>query len=238
MSKVLERFPVGTRYNQRVITDHVPILTSKGKLFYYEVRCDCGNISTIKATSFKAGKGCCKKCYPRSSKVRTIKVGQVFSYLTVIGFDPNKYDHIICKCDCGQIISKHIYSVFYGNTQSCGCLRIKNKNRINQGYKYVLATYKCSAKKNKREFTLTENQFMSIIKSNCFYCGANLSNSTNHIVKNLHYNGIDRIDSSKGYTIDNTVSCCKMCNIAKHNHSQQDFLDMCRRIALLHPVKV
>ena len=28
--------------------------------------------------------------------------------------------------------------------------------------------------------------------------------------------GIDRIDSSKDYTLDNCVSCCGMCNIMKN----------------------
>lgn len=38
-------------------------------------------------------------------------------------------------------------------------------------------------------------------------------------------NGIDRIDSSKGYTIDNCALCCRQCNYLKNNMSQDDFAD-------------
>ena len=37
--------------------------------------------------------------------------------------------------------------------------------------------------------------------------------------------GIDRIDSTKGYSKDNCVSCCKMCNIMKNKFSKEDFLN-------------
>ena len=36
-------------------------------------------------------------------------------------------------------------------------------------------------------------------------------------------NGVDRIDSSLGYTIDNCVACCDKCNYAKHDLSTEDF---------------
>jgi len=39
------------------------------------------------------------------------------------------------------------------------------------------------------------------------------------------YNGIDRLDSSKGHVIDNVVPCCKWCNYAKRERSYKDFLD-------------
>lgn len=36
-------------------------------------------------------------------------------------------------------------------------------------------------------------------------------------------NGIDRVDSSIGYTIQNSVPCCKICNYAKHNLTLEEF---------------
>lgn len=41
-----------------------------------------------------------------------------------------------------------------------------------------------------------------------------------------HYkaSGLDRIDSSQGYTNTNTVPCCTLCNFAKANFSQDVFL--------------
>lgn len=46
----------------------------------------------------------------------------------------------------------------------------------------------------------------------------------------LLYNGIDRVDSSLGYTVDNVVPCCKLCNQAKNNLSKQEFVDWVKRV--------
>lgn len=40
----------------------------------------------------------------------------------------------------------------------------------------------------------------------------------------MDYNGIDRIDDSIGYTIDNCVTCCRTCNWAKGNKDYSEFL--------------
>lgn len=37
------------------------------------------------------------------------------------------------------------------------------------------------------------------------------------------YNGIDRIDNSKGYNLDNCVTCCTQCNTAKMQETEEDF---------------
>lgn len=47
-------------------------------------------------------------------------------------------------------------------------------------------------------------------------------------------NGLDRIDNTKGYTIDNIVACCKSCNMMKRTASVADFLAVASRIAEFH----
>lgn len=58
--------------------------------------------------------------------------------------------------------------------------------------------------------------FSSLVKGKCYYCGQVGSNSTG-------YNGIDRVDNSKGYIEGNVVSCCKQCNRAKGTESAELF---------------
>lgn len=53
---------------------------------------------------------------------------------------------------------------------------------------------------------LTKEQFEIITKQPCYYCG---------IIQDKGFNGIDRMDSTKGYEIDNCVSCCTECNMMK-----------------------
>jgi len=47
---------------------------------------------------------------------------------------------------------------------------------------------------------------------------------------NLIYNGVDRIDSTKGYIKDNLVPCCEICNKAKSNLDIEIFLNWVNRI--------
>ena len=69
--------------------------------------------------------------------------------------------------------------------------------------------------------------------SPCFYCGAEKSNHkvTKNCKEGFDHNGIDRIDSSKGYTPDNVVPCCKICNKAKMDMDQKDFILWIQRAA-------
>jgi len=45
-----------------------------------------------------------------------------------------------------------------------------------------------------------------------------------------YYNGIDRIDNTKDYTLDNCVPCCKNCNYAKRTLTQHDFYKLIQSI--------
>ena len=40
----------------------------------------------------------------------------------------------------------------------------------------------------------------------------------------FRYNGIDRVDSSKGYLPNNVVACCTTCNRMKLDHSRNEFI--------------
>ena len=43
-------------------------------------------------------------------------------------------------------------------------------------------------------------------------------------------NGIDRIDNNLGYTVQNSISCCKKCNYAKHKMSYDEFIELVTNI--------
>lgn len=44
------------------------------------------------------------------------------------------------------------------------------------------------------------------------------------------YNGIDRMDNSKGYVDGNVLPCCSICNHAKHVMNYDDFISWINRI--------
>lgn len=60
------------------------------------------------------------------------------------------------------------------------------------------------SQKQQRDFTLTQDQWDLLIVGDCVYCQRSKPDKK--------WFGIDRIIPSKGYTIDNTVSCCHDCN--------------------------
>ena len=55
---------------------------------------------------------------------------------------------------------------------------------------------------------------------NCTYCGDNIPGI-----------GLDRINNTIGYTIDNIASCCTTCNMMKHKLSHQEFINKCIKIS-------
>ncbi len=80
------------------------------------------------------------------------------------------------------------------------------------------------------EFDLTQEEFAELVFKNCHYCGA----TPNTIVRTgyLLRNGIDRVDSDKGYIKGNCVTCCGKCNKLKNILSIDDFLGHISKIYL------
>jgi hypothetical protein len=154
----------------------------------------------------------------------------------------------LCKCDCGNMTEANTGSLTTNQKKSCGCLTsIKSaQNSINSrhkvakedaGYRSIYARYRANAKSRKMSFNIDFDNAISIMKSNCNYCGIEPSNLFWKSYYNVKYNGIDRVDNLIGYEKNNLVSCCKMCNIAKNNNSEKDFLDWIKRINKFQKIK-
>lgn len=169
--------------------------------------------------------------------------GKKFSRLTVIKRLDNSRTNTarwLCKCDCGN---ESIVSTSKLNsclTQSCGCLG-KERRRSSlikeAGYsakKSIFNRYKSAARKFNREFSLSLDDVVSITSNKCYYCGIDplksvLSHSKKYNGDFLH-NGIDRKDSSIGYTLDNCLPCCWKCNRMKSATPHDDFLLLIKTI--------
>ena len=143
----------------------------------------------------------------------------------------------LCKCECGAekiVFGKNLRQ---GYTRSCGCLRkeiVGNIRRLNPGLssmRGLINSYKNGAKKRKIEYELTEEQFREITKKDCYYCGAKANGMIKYKECNGYYiyNGIDRIDNNRGYTIDNVVPCCKHCNRSKYKRTLSEYKDWIKR---------
>lgn len=93
--------------------------------------------------------------------------------------------------------------------------------------------YKRGAIKRDLEYSLSEEKFNELIVGKCFYCGdrfTNIKKGQGKTSGDFIYTGIDRIDSSLGYTESNSVSCCWMCNNMKNNTNIEIFISHIHKI--------
>lgn len=169
-------------------------------------------------------------------------VGLIHNKLKVIDFRYKNSQLLwICKCDCGNTayVRSKLHLLKRIGCQSCtASIKAANKHSLIPHYGYKkrkFKEYKEGAIKRHLDFILTESQFFKLIENNCYYCGqpAKIKESqyaTKVSDTPLIFNGVDRLNSSKGYTTDNTVSCCSDCNYGKHKKSEQEFLSWITRV--------
>lgn len=81
-------------------------------------------------------------------------------------------------------------------------------------------TYLNGCNKRGIRFELTVEQFDGIKAHSCVFCG------------DSRKIGIDRIDSSDHYHVDNCQPCCGVCNLMKFTHDGEFFLRHIRKILL------
>lgn len=70
------------------------------------------------------------------------------------------------------------------------------------------------------------DDYISKTQDSCVYCGCLPSNPTKFRGPgSFLYNGVDRIDNMIGYTLENTVTACKLCNSMKSSRDGDVFLN-------------
>ncbi|EKX55273.1 hypothetical protein GUITHDRAFT_99054 [Guillardia theta CCMP2712] len=91
---------------------------------------------------------------------------------------------------------------------------------------HQIRTYQKIASEKRLSWNLLDSQAQAIMRRNCAFCGRAAKENSQGI------NGINRIDHSiPAYTLNNTAPACSDCNQMKHNHSQEDFVAICKHVA-------
>ena len=136
------------------------------------------------------------------------------------------------RCNCELIPKKNWYKSFepkhYYVCIKCAVkesLKYRHDNsqtsrKYDKSIKGLYNGYKHSATRRSRMFSLTINEFAGIISQPCYYCGELQEN----------FNGIDRINNSKDYILDNCVPCCNICNKMKMIATETQFINKCKQI--------
>lgn len=96
--------------------------------------------------------------------------------------------------------------------------------------KQKIQKLKNSAKQRQISVRLMDYEYENLLNLGCHYCGKNLENENGYC--------LDRIDSSKGYTLHNVVGCCKECNMAKGSMSFEQFVSWIERAYLFQQAMI
>ena len=125
-------------------------------------------------------------------------------------------------CDCGnftECLPQNVSKIKNG-IKSCGCL-LKSKHHGKSWLHKMIYDYKKHAKKLNVKYTLTKDEFETLVNGHCYYCNESPKN------------GIDRINPNWGYVLGNCVSCCKICNYMKRNLTDMEFLQHVHKIVAI-----
>lgn len=188
-----------------------------------------------------------------------ILTGNVYGRLKVIGFShyeikyyrkyPEYHSYWHCVCECGNTKIAFGKSLTRGSLKSCGCLAFETRQKLGKkitatshrkipikeaAINEIMRSYRSHAKTLSKEYLLTLEEVISLIESNCHYCGCEPSRlkaySTKYASIEYYYNGIDRRNNNEGYTKENCVPCCTRCNFQKREMEYDDFLIHVKRI--------
>lgn len=151
------------------------------------------------------------------------------------------------RCDCGNEVERPPGNIVSGWTKSCGCLAkihqqttlkryTEARTQPNQmGAKNKLyGRYKNQAKARGILFELPKELFLNLIEQQCHYCNSSPSSVIYPKYQNKSlfavYNGIDRRDNRKGYSEENCLTCCGICNKMKMAMGYEEFLQHISKI--------
>jgi len=215
------------------------------KRLLWKCLCDCGNY--IDAEGQKLRTGVTKHCGCDYELIINL-IGRRFGRLLVIekaNRPPTLKDrsqYWLCKCDCGKEKAIRSCNLLNGATTSCGCYnkemvaeaakRQIGTKRPNQSLEFGMAAlhalyghYKASARRRDLPFEVSLERFIELVDDTCSYCGGLPSQVIYGAKYNGYYiyNGIDRIDNTKGYVDNNVATCCGKCNRMKWKMTTEEF---------------
>ena len=113
-----------------------------------------------------------------------------------------------------------------------GFCKREDLKSFSPAFRQVYRDYWAGAVKQGREFSLTPVEVDRIFGSHCHYCGLPPQTESKYrTVKNITYNGLDRVDNGLGYVAGNVVPCCRFCNGMKSALPVDVFLGHIQRVS-------
>jgi hypothetical protein len=142
----------------------------------------------------------------------------------------------LCECECGTRKEIKGHRLVNGHTNSCGCLRQSRPAYNFQGCGNLSGKYWGQIKKHARnreiEFSISiQNAWDKFIQQNGFCALSGLPIILERCYPGNQTASLDRIDSSKHYTIENIQWVHVDVNKMKNNLPESRLFELCRLIA-------
>ncbi len=155
----------------------------------------------------------------------------------------NQYAKVPCKCKCGKDYLVDAYTLAKGKSgccKQCSLPRITSNNSQWRGYEEIPQSwFSRYERSSKISFNIKIKEVWDVYIKQDRKCALTnkLIDFSNSNLRGKKHNGakctasIDRIDSKKGYTVDNIQLVHKDVNIMKNAFNQDYFVQMCKLIA-------
>lgn len=114
----------------------------------------------------------------------------------------------------------HHYPMYYSTMRS---FREKYRSDLSLRWRYRLEWWRQECKKKKKTISLSEDEQIHMIQSNCHYC--------NKASTDEEKGGIDMIiPTLRDYNSYTCVPCCKQCNMSKGSMKKDEYIQICKNI--------
>jgi hypothetical protein len=123
-----------------------------------------------------------------------------------------------CICDCGNIKVVRLRCLNRGTTRSCGCLQIEltKKKHCKRPFESQYNSFYNKNIKRGMNISLSYEDFLEFTNINkCHYCNRYVHWSSYWTREGGYRYNLDRKNNKLGYSKDNCVVCCRICNLGK-----------------------
>jgi hypothetical protein len=140
----------------------------------------------------------------------------------------------LCLCECGNFTVQPYSDLRRNRVVSCGCVRRNRESALVN----LFSQYRHKAKERGYEWGLNIDEFFELVTSPCHYTGRvpqqEFIPPGKEPSPTLYWNGIDRVDNTKGYIPNNCVSCWGVVNKMKLTMTKEEFIGVCNEVAKMH----
>ena len=211
----------------------------------------CPNCNQNKPRCLKNRK-ICRECYNNSQRDKNLKSGKTKRskgeivndltgtkvgklLVTSTSFIENHIRHWVCQCECGNKTTVRHGNLTHKVVKSCGCLHARKGNKSSHWAGcgeisgHIWAKIKKGAETRNIPIEVTIEEAWALFLTQNRKCA--LTGDFLYFDKGKRTASLDRIDSSKGYTMNNIQWVDADINWMKNKFKQDRFIDMCKKVA-------